>query len=127
MYFHLSKDRNLKILSPKIPECAISSYEDIASKRVCFSNTIKGCLSALQCNVGDKFYVYTIKEPNKTGIYFPSIYEVRDCKFTGEVWVLKPVKVKRIGRIKVTKILSVREYNTERGTISVFDYLFEEL
>ena len=46
--YHLSKTKDLTILEPKVPECAVPMFEDTTTKRVCFSDNIEGCLSALQ-------------------------------------------------------------------------------
>ena len=60
MLYHLSQVNNLELLTPKVPECAIPMYEDTKTKRVCFSDSIDGCLSALQSP--GKYYVYIPKE-----------------------------------------------------------------
>lgn len=57
--YHLSQTPRIEILVPSIPKCAIPMYEDTSIRRVCFSNSISGCLSALQDIAGAEFYVYT--------------------------------------------------------------------
>lgn len=47
MIYHLSKDPNLKILTPRVPEIAKEGVEDKITPRICFSNSINGCLNAL--------------------------------------------------------------------------------
>lgn len=96
--YHLSEDNNLTVLTPKIPECATSIYENISTPRVCFGKSISGCLSALQDLPNTKYYVYTPIENIDT--ITPSIEQVSDAKATGEVWTLNPVKVKCIGIIQ---------------------------
>ena len=56
MIYHLSMVEGLKQLIPKIPECAIEKYEDKQIKRICFSDSIDGCLSSLQ--QPGLYYVY---------------------------------------------------------------------
>lgn len=55
--YHLSEDGTLNVLTPRVPECAIEMYEDVKTKRVCFSDFIEGCLSSLQ-DLPKKYYVY---------------------------------------------------------------------
>ena len=40
MLYHLSKDGDLKILTPKVPESAVASFEDVTTKRICFSDRL---------------------------------------------------------------------------------------
>lgn len=102
--YHLSQS-NLdgKVLTPRIPSNFLvdNRYEDGETKRVCFSNSIDGCLRGMSQNLkGMKLYVHTPEK--ECDVYRPTTKEVPDCKVTGEVWVKKPVKLKCIGLIKVT-------------------------
>lgn len=126
MLYHLSKDSKLETLTPKIPECAISMYEDIETKRVCFSDSIDGCLSALQ--TPGKYYVYVpIENIQEESLYYPTVDDVRDAKYTHEVWVLSEVKVKCIGAIKSPNIYTTESHNSGRGRVTVFHYQYEWL
>lgn len=102
-YYHLSlSNLDKKTLQPSIPDNFLTKneYEENKTKRVCFSNSIDGCLRGLSQNLKDKeFYVHIIDD--NSSIYKPTIEEVPDCKVTGEVWVKTPVKVKCIGKIHV--------------------------
>ena len=97
--FHLSPTPNLTILNPRVPETAIGGYEDTKQKRVCFSTSIKRCLTALSdCN--GQYYVYVPVNQHKA--YSPTPTEVVDVSETNEKWITRPVKVKCIGAIVPT-------------------------
>ena len=122
MLYHLSEHKNLTLLTPRIPECAVSIYEDTVTKRVCFSDSIEGCLSALQ-DIPRKYYVYTPQELiQQNDLYYPTVNEVRDAKYTHEVWILQEVKVKLIGIIQSEYPDWKKRYNTGRGRIMYFHY-----
>ena len=98
--YHLSQTPHIEVLVPLIPKCAIPMYEDTSIRRVCFSNSISGCLSALQDIAGAEFYVYTPIE--ECDIIVPEPELVNDAHLTGEVWCLDRVKVICIGKIIIT-------------------------
>lgn len=86
MIYHLSENPNLHILTPKVPDSAVDSFEDTTTLRVCFSTSINGCLNALQVNVSNKWikninnklnsnYYNSLQELNKYG----EIYELDTC------------------------------------------------
>lgn len=123
MLFHLSENPNIKRLMPKIPAYAVSEFENLTTKRICFSDSIEGCLSALQ-DMPRKFYVYTpIKE--NIPIYTPTVDEVRDAKINHEVWSLKPVKVKCIGTIKSEDYIKATKHNSGRGRVWFYHYPYK--
>lgn len=47
MLYHLSKDPNLSVLTPRISKKIIEGIEDNTTPRVSFSTSINGCLNAL--------------------------------------------------------------------------------
>ena len=103
--YHLS-ERNLdgQILHPKVPDNFLTKhgFEDNTTPRVCFSTSIAKCLIAFSSNLaGKELYVHKAIDPGK--VYQPSLEEVPDCKITGEKWVMRPVKLKKIGKILVIK------------------------
>lgn len=124
MFYHLSQISDLVELEPKIPECAVSMFENTTIKRVCFSDFIGGCLSALQ-DLPRKYYVYI--PVNEENMYKPSVDEVRDAKYTHEFWCLNKVKVKCIGIIKSENYTKVEQHNTGRGRTSFFHYPYKWL
>lgn len=102
--YHLSND-NLdgKTLHPRIPDNYMTKngYEDAKTPRTSFSTFIDGCLRGMSYNcTGKEFYV-NIPTGNYT-VVSPTIKQVPDVKITKEKWITTPVKVKCIGKIKVT-------------------------
>lgn len=104
-YYHLSKESDLSIVEPSIPDNYMTKnkFEDHKTKRVCFAPSINQCLMAISRNLtGETFYVYTLYESDYKKIKKPSVNQVPDVNITGEVWITEPVKVKYIGKIRVT-------------------------
>ena len=123
MLFHLSVNYGLEYLTPQIPECAVLAYEDTNTPRICFSDSIEGCLSALQ-DIPRIYYVYIIDEHiDDDEIYHPSVKEVADAKINNEVWILREVKVKCIGKIKSNEYDFTSRHNTGIGRrVTFFHY-----
>jgi len=122
--YHLSLDSGLTSLTPRVPECAISTYENTSTKRICFSDFIEGCLSALQ-DSPSKYYVYIPENIQEDEIYYPTVYDVRDCKYTHEVWVLNTIKVKCIGIIESSECDWIKRHNSGRGRTTFFHYPYK--
>ena len=118
--FHLSPTPNLTILNPRVPETAIGGYEDTKQKRVCFSTSIKRCLTALSdCN--GQYYVYVPVNQHKA--YSPTPTEVVHVSETNEKWITRPVKVKCIGAIVPTTYTKQEIYFPIHGeTFGIFTY-----
>ena len=118
--FHLSPTPNLTILNPRVPETAIGGYEDTKQKRVCFSTSIKRCLTALSdCN--GQYYVYVPVNQHKA--YSPTPTEVVDVSETSEKWITRPVKVKCIGAIVPTTYTKQEIYfPLHNETFGIFTY-----
>ena len=126
MLYQLSCNPNLTILIPKIPETAVAFNEDVSIPRVCFSPTIKGCLSALQ-DIRAEYYVYTPVNQKLKG--YSCKTHVIDAVITGERWIKKPVQVKKIGKIK-SVFIGIGEkrfinYKGRKKLISKFIYTYE--
>lgn len=106
LYF-LSTNGDLynKIIEPRIPDnYAIDiGMEDNQTKRIAVCETIRGCLSSIPIifNKGDRIYVYYIDYNGD--IYKPTNKEVYDVEFTGELWILEPVKLIYQGEIVITE------------------------
>ena len=106
LYF-LSTNDNLynKIIEPRVPNnYAIDiGMEDNQTKRITVCETIRGCLSSIPIifNKGDRIYVYYIDYNGD--IYKPTNKEVYDVEFTGELWILEPVKLIYQGEIVITE------------------------
>lgn len=106
LYF-LSTNGDLynKIIEPRIPDnYAIDiGMEDNQTKRIAVCETIRGCLSSIPIifNESDRIYVYYIDYNGD--IYKPTNKEVYDVEFTGELWILEPVKLIYQGEIVITE------------------------
>lgn len=105
LLYHVSEvNLDGKTLMPKVPNNYLvkNSYEDNTTKRVCFSSSINGCLMGMSMNLeGKELYIHT---PLRNYEYIsPTVQEVPDSHITKEKWVLKPVNLKCIGKIKVLK------------------------
>ena len=101
--YHISEHEGIKELHPSIPSNFLTKngYEENKTPRVCFTNSIDKCLTALSENCENKkYYIYT---PDADyNVYTPSTSEVPDRNITGEVWIKESVKVKCVGKILCT-------------------------
>lgn len=105
-YYHLSKESDLTELVPKIPDNFMTKnkYEDSKTPRVVFAPSINQCLMGLSRNLtNEEFYVYTPYLIDLNKLKKPHINQVPDCEITGEVWSTEKIRVKKVGKIKVTK------------------------
>ena len=119
--FHLSRYEKLTCLTPHIPENAISENEDTTIARVCFAETIEGCLSSLQ-HPGIYFVYVPAEYIFENDKHYPSIYEVKDAEINKEIWVTRPVSVKCIGIINAQNYDWTKEHETDRGKVVQFHY-----
>lgn len=107
-YFVSVTNMNDKLLQPRIPDNFLTQIgaEDNKTPRVCFSDSIDGCLIALSRNLkGMKLFVHVADCDESVLRQFrhPTTEEVPDANITDEVWSLKPVEIKCIGQIQVKK------------------------
>ena len=103
LYFISEKDINNSILKPRIPDNFFTKngFENTSIKRVCFAPSIDKCLMALsQKCTGEELYVYV--PDGDYNFYRPTVKEVPDSKITGELWIIEPVQIKKIGKILCT-------------------------
>ncbi len=87
------------MLSPRIPNNQMTKLfgEDSITPRVCFCESVCECLTALGDNIKGKIlYVYEtdIGEEFEGHIKRPSLDEVPDVDTSGEIWLLKPCRLK---------------------------------
>jgi len=138
LYFVSFDNMDGKVLSPRIPDNYFTKngYEENKTPRVCFAPSIKECLTALSMALNNKeLYVFNISKEyidklksNKSLIYKPTTKEVPDCKWTNEIWVKCPVKITKIGKIKVTDDLKSKPLKFTYGnnqTAEVYRYNYE--
>lgn len=112
--FHLSKDSNLKKLSPRIPRDVKNKdnpFEDNTIPRISFSESIDGCILGLQLKESQfekgiyRLYVYqpiihdnTHLVSNNTINHYGLVF---DSHITKEWWGLNSVHVKKLGIIEI--------------------------
>lgn len=90
MYFISDKNFHGEIVFPRVPK-SIASYEDDKVRRICVSDTIKGCLNATLdtvCSHNDFIFVHTCEAEI---VVTPTDIQVKDSKVTKEKWILEPV------------------------------------
>lgn len=135
----LKKDKNFIQALEKLKLAKDSSgfgFEEYKTPRVCFSNSIEGCLNAIINDTGrlklagKTLYVYTPEKPissykcksNKQIIKDGDIF---DANITNEMWILEPVQLKYVGSIVVDKVNGehIRKFaNNKKKTIIKYDY-----
>ena len=103
LYRLATKNMDGQILNPSIPDNFLTKngFEDDTNPRVCFATDIDSCLRALSMNLTGKEYFVHVPDGNFDS-YKPSKYEVPDVNVINERWIRNPVKVKCIGKIKVS-------------------------
>jgi len=103
IYFFVSKqDFNNKIIYPKIP-IHKSDNENDKIKRICVSQSIYGCLSALPVLMTDD--IINIYKCYSNDVIKPSKKDVIDVNLTGEVWLIEPVKMFFYKKIQITGVI----------------------
>lgn len=128
--YHLSMNPNLRVLVPKVPNNFLvrNGYEDGRRKRISFATTIAGCLRGLSMNVtGKVFYVYSPESLDQSAIIIPDLTMVPDARTTGEVWYMKPCRVKLIGIIEAGKMVYPRKYKYGEHTATNYTARFKKL
>ncbi len=88
IYFVSDKLQSDLVLQQRVPENYMTEhgYEDSEKKRICFSTSIDGCLTALGRNLEKDKVLYVYKPDEKIAVYKPSKKEVPDVDITDEVW-----------------------------------------
>ena len=135
----LKKDENfLKVLEKARTEDvgAGTGFEEYKTPRVCFSNSIEGCLNAIINDTdrlklaGETLYVYTPEKPiseykHKTNKQILKDGDIFDANITNEMWILEPVNLKYVGSIVVDKVTNehVKKFaNDKNRSIIKYDY-----
>ena len=129
-YYHLSTIKGLTKLQPSVPNNFLTDYgfENNTIKRVCFTPSIDQCLMAMSANITHKeFYVYIPYNIDTNKLRKPSVEEVPDSLITGEVWSLQSVRIKCIGKIRVTKPKgTTHKYNYgDKYTAELYEWEYE--
>lgn len=102
LYFVSKISMDDEMLKPRIPDNYLTrnGYEDNKTPRVCFSETIEGCLSGLSQNI-DGWELYVHVPDGEYEVIKPTIKQVPDVNITKELWICSNVDIKCIGKIKV--------------------------
>ena len=87
------------LFEPRVPKNQMTKLfgEDSVTPRICFCESIGRCLTALGDNIkGKVLHVYEIDidEEFERHIKRPSLDEVPDVDTSGEIWLLKPCRLK---------------------------------
>lgn len=93
--YHISADPHLMKLIPRVPETALASFENTLIPRICFGQSIQGCLTSIYQEATKKFiYVYQPDPRKYTELVCHIPFEaVGDAYRTKEVWYTRPVNV----------------------------------
>lgn len=102
-------------LTPQIPK-TVSDGEDKVTPRICMSSSVIGAINSISNNIyGNIVYVYTA-DVKVQDIIQPSIEQVPDVFMTGEMWVIKPIKVSYMCSLSVSdKHISLLDIDEENG------------
>lgn len=130
--YHISPiNLNGQILIPRIPVNFLTrnGFEEDATPRISFCPSISGCLTAISKNLKNMvFNVYIIDESYSTPqIRHVTNREVPDQSLTGEVWVLNPVKLKWVTRIKVIKATDELTYTYGNHVGKTYRWKYREI
>lgn len=96
-------DWHESVIRPRVPDNYMTrnGYEDNKIPRVCFSTSISKALRALSQNLtGKELYVYT-PSVDSHKIVTPTKAQVPDVDIIGERWILEPVSLYSVGKIRV--------------------------
>lgn len=161
-FYHISFDGNLdeKTLTPRVPSwinrmvekdkdfietldkynskdsTTGGGYEEYKTPRVCFSNSIEGCLNAIITMkdrmelAGKQIHVYIPENPidqykTKSNKMIQKDGDIFDANITNEMWILEPVNVKYIGSIVVDKVITEKKTkmsNNKKKTLIKYIY-----
>jgi hypothetical protein len=122
--YHLS-ERPIGIMTPRVPK---SDFEDQTIPRICFADSIQGCLIGINENTditGKIFKVYSITTDE---YYVPKLSQVADQHVTGEVWIQFACEPEYLYDIKVTgqKGERMEEINGDMFPVPIWSYTIKE-
>ena len=103
--YFISDNESLSELNPRIPNNYFTEhgYEDNSTSRISFAPSVDKCLAGLSKNVeGKTFNVYKPVDISKHKVFKPNAKAVPDSSITDELWICEPVKLEKVGVIKVT-------------------------
>lgn len=104
-YFACGENFDGKVVEPKVP----TSYhrlrsEDATTARICVSQSINGCLSAIGgWDFGDSTYIHECECDDAVQ---PTFEQVGDRHFSGEQWILHPIEMKLFMAITIIGMMT---------------------
>lgn len=99
-YFVSDKNFDMEILFPRIPENK-AKPEDKVTPRICVSKSIIGCIESTGIfRKHETLYVHSCYSNN---VYSPTQEQVDDVMFSGEEWIVEPVRMKLRWILDITK------------------------
>lgn len=115
-YFVSKENHDDKILYPRVPKNRIKC-EDSITPRICVSQSINGCLTAIEPHsVGEVLYVH---ECESDDVIQPTLDQVPDRCFTGETWITAPTKMTLFMKIITTGCID-SEFDTMHNAVYNF-------
>lgn len=112
-FYHVSdQDLDGKTLHPRTPsnKLVAAGHEDGSTNRVCVGPTIGHCLRGLARGLKDnELYVHVVDHGST--FHQPHTGQVPDVDVTKEHWSIEPVKLRKIGKIKVTTGKDPKQYS----------------
>ena len=133
LYFISDIDLDGKKVNPRIPKNFFTEngYEDNTTLRICFAPTIRQALMGVNnSKSGKTYYVYSPENMNsiKNAIVSPSSNLVPDVKITNEIWVTKPVTLKKVKAIKTTTVIEKpHKFNYGNNIAELYEWKYEEV
>jgi hypothetical protein len=87
------------------------TYEDGKQERICVSQSINGCLTAIGgFHIGDIVYIHECESNN---VIQPTLDQVSDRCFTGEEWILEPVKMHLFMKVVIIGMIDATVTNMD--------------
>lgn len=121
-YFTSKEDFDNQILYPKIPKNRMPG-EDETTPRICVSKSINGCLSGVQnYEKNDIVNIYKCESDN---VMQPSLEQLPDSLFSGEEWILEPVLMTLLMKIKIQDIIKTNILIYSYSYMANYIYDFE--
>jgi len=112
-YFISKQNHDGKTLEPLIPKNRMRDED----------NKIAGCLTAIHIlKEGNYVYIHSCESDS---VIQPTIKQVPDVQLTGELWIIEPVKMTLISKIKITKKTCF--YPNIRNEIGVINYEYKRI
>lgn len=117
MKYYFVSDKNLdgETLYPRVPTNRMK-IEDCWTPRICVSQSINGCLSAIGAVATNK--IYYVHECESESVKQPLPKYVPDVCFTGEIWITKPVEMKLFMVIMTTGCIDTEVNNMSNPVYS---------